>query len=100
MAQRRLNLSVLIPLVVGLTLIAGAAFWQRSGLDETEPRDLQSECDAGKANSCFELGVKVGSGDEGPKDQKRARALVNRACELGSEEACEFLPMMKEPETP
>jgi TPR repeat protein len=99
-AQRTLNVSVILPLVVGLLLVASAALWQRSGIDETEPRDLRAECDAGQAKSCFELGMKFGSGDGQAQDQARAYELVDRACSLGSEEACEFLPMMKAPGSP
>lgn len=99
MAQRMPDLSVVVPLFVGLALIAGAALWQRSGIDEAEPRNLKAECDAGDAKSCFDLGMRVGSGEEGPKDLSRAHVLVDRACKLGLAEACEFLPLMKQPDT-
>jgi TPR repeat protein len=52
-------------------------------------------CEAGKAASCFKLGLMWGNGVGGPASQKEARTWVDRACKGGHEEACEFLPQMR-----
>lgn len=84
--------------LLGVLLIVGAAISQHLRKSESGPKsrdDLQEECDDGAAKACYDLGLMWGNGKDGPQDATKSKALVSRACDLGSKEACEFLPMMK-----
>ncbi|MBL8749918.1 MAG: SEL1-like repeat protein [Planctomycetes bacterium] len=52
---------------------------------------LQREADAGDAESCWYLAYLVAYGRGGKPDPERARALLQRACDLGLPAACEAL---------
>ncbi len=92
------KLPILIALVLGVVLVFVAALSQRHRHAAIAPEDrtaLAERCDDGDAESCYELGLKWGNGEDGPADPTRAREYVSEACDLGSTEACGFLPMMK-----
>jgi hypothetical protein len=67
---------------------------------EPVPQGTRSEllalCEAGNSKGCLELGIKWGNGDGGERDLGEARRWVDRACQLGDRDACQFLGEIKE----
>jgi uncharacterized protein len=51
----------------------------------------ETSCDRGDSFSCYLLGLQYKGGYGHPEDQARARALFERACEMGSPNACGHL---------
>jgi TPR repeat protein len=52
---------------------------------------LERDCDAGKAEACFALGLRYGAGSGVALDPARAAALFGRACGRGLSVACRDL---------
>jgi len=60
-------------------------------------KKLRAACRTGSAKECFELGLMWwGNGEDGPTNISKARRWVKKACALNHQEACGFLPMMKD----
>jgi TPR repeat protein len=53
---------------------------------------FQKACNAGLKSSCYHLGVMLVAGRGAPRDEARARALFEKECAWGEEEACARLP--------
>src|SRR5687767_8143008 len=49
---------------------------------------LTFDCDAKKADACYQLAAFNSLGIDMPKDSERASSLRERACDLGNAEAC------------
>jgi len=59
-------------------------------------QQLHDSCTSGAAESCYELGLRWGNGEDGPASLVEARKWVKASCDRGHRPACEFLPLMAE----
>lgn len=66
---------------------AGVAALRRDGGDAA----LQEACEDGAGVSCMVLGTLLHGGMDGPVDADASLRWLRRSCELGTDEACDFL---------
>jgi uncharacterized protein len=58
---------------------------------------LQKAADAQDGTSCLYLARMYHTGDGVPRNEQKANALLEEACGLGIQPACEMLKQMKKP---
>src|SRR5204863_431953 len=55
----------------------------------------EQACDAGDSFGCFNLGASYETGDDVPKDPRRAATYYQRACDGGDAEGCQRRQLLK-----